>query len=227
MRVAKAWALRALVGWAVLGATPGVALANPVAAVAPVSAAYVLRYGDTLNLMVLENDKLKAERLPLRPDGRITFPLVGEVVAGGLSVAQLQARLTQLYARYYTDPHVVVNVADFRKQRISVVGHLNQSRTLEVPDAIRLMDAIAQAGGYNRRADLDRVVVIRASGKVEEINVNRILQGEVAGNVLLQDGDTVQIQEQFGPDWVGMMPQMVTVFAVLANVFIVFITRLR
>lgn len=233
MMQGSAWArlgLRLMLVAGLLGLTPSLAQAAPAAsmpaaAAAPSVATYVLRYGDTLNLLVLENEKLKVENQPLRPDGRISFPLIGEVVAGGLTVAQLQARLTQMYSRYYNDPHVVLNVATFRKLSISVMGQVGQSQTLQVYEPIRLLDALAHAGGPNVRAELHRVIVIRAKGQVEEVDLTLALAGETASNVWLMDGDTVQVLQMQGIDWAAYLPQMVSMFAVLANVAVVVISR--
>lgn len=202
-----------------IASMPAAAAANP--------NAYVLRYGDSLSLAVLENEKLRVESQPLRPDGRISFPLVGEVLAGGLTVPQLQVKLTSLYARYYTDPHVVVNVSAFRRMRVAMMGHVRTPRTLEVFEPVRLLDALAQAGGPDRRAQLHRIIIIRARGQVEEVDLTKVLGGESSGNVFLYDGDTIQVEQEFGPDWFGILPTLVTVFAVVSNIVIVFLTRVR
>lgn len=216
--------LRAFLGCAIatslvsLSAPPALAQQAPAPAqVAPVSVAqYTLRFGDAINMRVVGNDQLLIEKQPIRPDGRISLPLIGEVQAGGLTVPQFQDRVRQAFQKYIVDPQVVINVAEFRPLRISVIGLVRKPDTFTVTEPIRLMHAIALAGGAEpRRGDLTRVLVLRPSGERMMVDVEAVLEGRVDQNLMLFDGDTVRVEEVYGPDWYAMLAPIGTIATVI------------
>lgn len=182
---------------------------------------YVLRFGDALNVSIVGNDQLQIQQQPIRPDGRISLPLIGEVQAAGLTVPQLTDELTRAFSRYFTAPQVVVNVAAFRPLSVSVLGMVNRPDTYTVPEPIHLLQAVALAGGLNpTRADLNNVLVLRANGDRQTINLNDVLGGKVADNVLLYDGDTVRVGEVWGPDWYTILPPLASAFSIASTLII-------
>ena len=212
-----------------LTAPPALAQQAPAPAqVAPVSVAqYVLRFGDAINMRVVGNEQLLIEKQPIRPDGRISLPLIGEVQAGGLTVPQFQDRVRQAFQRYIVDPQVVINVAEFRPLQISLMGFVNKPDTYVVKEPIRLIQAIALAGGADRRrGDLTRVLVLRPSGERVTVDVLAVLDGRVDQNLMLFDGDTVRVEEVYGPDWIAILGPISTIAATLAAVAL-FIDRTR
>lgn len=183
---------------------------------------YVLRFGDALNLRVVENEKLQMDNQPIRPDGRISMPLIGEIQAGGLTLPQLSERVAKAYGKFFVDPHVVINVARFRPLDINVVGMVNKPGTYQVPSAVRLMHAIALGGGFsNERADLTNVILLRDNGTLQKIDVTQILEGKVENNVLVYDGDTVRVGEVSSPDWKAILPPVAQIASVLGTVAII------
>ncbi len=201
---------------------PAVAQAPATQAAASFDKQYVLRFGDSLNMHVVENEKLEVEEQPIRPDGRISLPLIGEMLAGGQTLPQLQERITKAYTRFFVDPHVVVNVAKFRPLRISVLGLVRSADTFEVPEPIHLLQAIAHAGGFDReRADLHRVLVLRAGGEARMIDAVAVLEGKVEDNVVLYDGDTVRVFEVDGPDWYRILPPLASSLSILGTAIVV------
>lgn len=206
----------------VLAFTGSPALAASASAPARADSQYVLRYGDTVNLKVVENEKLTLQDQPIRPDGRVSFPLVGEVVAGGLTLPQLTERVTQAYGRFFVDPHVVINVEKFRPLTINVVGLVQKPGTYEIKEPVRLLQAIALGGGYEvTRADLRDVLVLRASGEVRHVNLANALAGKAEDNVLLLDGDTVRVSEVDGPDWYRLLPPVSAVLNIAATILLI------
>ncbi|MEB3327735.1 MAG: polysaccharide biosynthesis/export family protein [Candidatus Sericytochromatia bacterium] len=202
-----------------------IALASPLprAAAAPaavkVDSQYTLRYGDTVNLKVVENEKLTLQDQPIRPDGRVSFPLIGEVRAGGLTLPQLTEQVTQAYGRFFVDPHVVINVEKFRPLTINVVGFVNRPGTYEIKEPVRLLQAIALGGGYNlQRAELKDVLVLRASGEVRHVDLASALAGRTEENPWLQDGDTVRLAEVTGPDWYRLLPPLASALSIASTI---------
>ncbi|MDB5098234.1 MAG: Polysaccharide export protein [Cyanobacteria bacterium RYN_339] len=203
------------------------ALLAPAPAVAaegaqPTSQNYVLRFGDTLNLRVLENDKLETKDLPVRPDGRISLPLVGEVQAAGLTVPQLQVAITKAYTKYYVDPHVVAYISHFRPLSISVIGLVNRPDTFKIEEPVRLLQAIGLAGGINHeRGDIHHVLVVRAGGEHQDIDLQDVMEGKVADNIMLYDGDTVRVFEVSGPDWYRVLPVAASSASLLSSILVI------
>ena len=179
---------------------------------------YVLRFGDALNLRVVENEKLQMDAQPIRPDGRISMPLVGEIQAGGLTLPQLSERVGKAYSKFFVDPHVVINVARFRPLDINVVGMVNKPGTFQVPTSVRLLHAIALGGCFHQeRADLTSVLVLPQNGTIQRIDVNQIMDGKIDQNVLINDGDTVRVAEVGTPDWKALLPPIGQVASLLAT----------
>lgn len=203
-----------------LGLAPMPGLANPVQ-----DSQYVLRYGDTVNLKVVENEKLELRNQPIRPDGRINFPLIGEVQAGGLTLPQLMERVTKAYGKFFVDPHVVINVENFRPLSINVVGLLNKPGTYAIKEPVRLLQAIALAGGYDPRAELKDVLVLRANGAVQQIDVRAVLAGKIDDNIWVYDGDTVRVNEVSSPDFYRLLPPLAAALSITSTIIILILRR--
>jgi polysaccharide export outer membrane protein len=200
------------------------ALLAPAPAKAAADTNYVLRFGDTLNMRVLENEKLETKDLPVRPDGRISLPLVGEIQASGLTIPQLQQAITKAYAKYYVEPHVVIYVSHFRPLAISVVGLVNKPDTFKIEEPVRLLQAIGLAGGVEReRGDLHHVLVVRPSGEHQMIDLQDVMEGKAADNVMLYDGDTVRVFEINGPDWYRILPVAASTVSLLSSIVVILV----
>ena len=200
------------------------ALAQP-AASSPTGDGYVLRAGDALTVQLVGEEKLTSLAQPIRPDGRISLPLVGEVQAGSSTIADLTARLGRAYAPFLRDPHVVVSVATFKPLKVNVIGMVNKPGTYGVTEPVRLLEALALAGGLDRdRARTDHVVVIQADGQRRQVDLARILAGEAPDAIWLHDGDTLQVNEQSGPGLYRLLPATAAGLSILASI-LVMVTR--
>ena len=199
------------------------ALQAPAQAQTPVEdKQYTLRFGDALNVYVIENEDTEVDAEPIRPDGRISLPMIGDVAVAGLTIPQLHDRLAKAYSKYFVDPHVVVSVAHFRQLSISVVGLVNRPSTFAVPEKIRLLQAIGLAGGINdQRGDRSRVLVVRAKGQHQIIDVAQIEEGKAEDNILLDDGDTVRVFEVGGPDWYRLLPVIASSLSILTSLLVI------
>jgi protein involved in polysaccharide export with SLBB domain len=101
------------------------------------------------------------EDLTIRPDGKVTMQLIGEVAAAGLSPAQLAGQLTKLYARELTAPNVNVIVRRFGKERVYVSGEVGKQGTVSLTHGMTLYQAIQRAGGLLDTARRSQVILIR------------------------------------------------------------------
>lgn len=190
-----------------------------------VQLSYVLGYGDTLNVGVVGNEPLRIEDQPIRPDGRISLPLIGEVKAGGLTVSQLSESITKAYTKFFVDPKVVVNVAKFRPLTISVIGWVGKPGSFPIAEPIRLLPALGLAGGLDDRANPTNVLVLRAAGDREVINLVDVFEGRVDDNIILYDGDTVRVEEMGTPDWYRLLPPIASSLSILSTIIILLTRR--
>lgn len=201
----------------------------PATSSAPIrQSTYVLGFGDSINMQVVQNEKLNVVAQPIRPDGRISIPLLGEVQAGGLTVQQFQTQLTKSFGKYFVDPQVAVNVAEFRPLRVSVFGKVEKPNTFTVAEPVRLLEALSLAGGPDpERANLSNVLVLRPSGERLVIDVNAVLEGKTDDNVWLYDGDVVRIEEVSGPDLYRILPPLASIVSVFGTMIVVYLNTQR
>jgi len=134
----------------------------------------------------------------VRPDGMITFPLVGDRQAVGRSTQELASDIQEALREYVIEPHVTVLVSQFRTVGVQVLGEVKSPGYYLVRANARLMDALGLAGGPTRAADLSQVVLTRrspsGSAEIQRINVTEyIQQGNLAANPILEPGDVIQV----------------------------------
>ncbi len=157
--------------------------------------AYGIGIGDVLEISVWKNPDLSVT-VPVRPDGRISVPLLGDVQAAGMTPLALKQALTQGLKEYVTAPGVSVMVKEIHSRRIFVTGEVVHPGAYDLQPNTKLMQALALAGGttpYSR----GRVVLLRngSDGKDDErheYRLDAIISGKKPqDNVLLLPGDTL------------------------------------
>jgi polysaccharide export outer membrane protein len=157
--------------------------------------AYGIGIGDVLEISVWKNPDLSAT-VPVRPDGRISVPLLGDVQAAGMTPLALKQTLTQGFKEYVTAPGVAVVVKEIHSRRIFVTGEVAHPGAYDLQPRTKLMQALALAGGltpYARR----KVVLLRDSrdghsDRRFEFELDKIVSGKrPQDNVLLMPGDTL------------------------------------
>lgn len=169
-----------LTSTAPVAVVPSAAAIPQPAAVAPED--YVLSPGDIVEVKVFQEDDLDTIAR-ISQDGVIVFPLIGRVSIGG-QTPQNAARLIQelLGKDYLVNPHVNVNVNEYTKRRITVLGEVQKPGSYDLPDrvTIPLLEAIGMAGGYTRVADPSRITVKRKVN--DRISVMRLNAKKMAGS---------------------------------------------
>jgi polysaccharide export outer membrane protein len=161
---------------------------------APVGADYKIGIDDVLDIAVWNNTTV-SRTVPVRPDGRISLPLLNEVQAAGLTPSQLRASLMAKLVEYMPTPEVSVIVREVHSNKISVLGEVRKAGRYEISQRATVLDAVALAGGFNDFARRTKLVIMRQEGtgtKRIPINYNRIV-AEEDDNVLLQPGDIVVV----------------------------------
>lgn len=172
--------------------------ARPETRVTPaVASNYRIGADDVLTINVWHEPEV-SRNVPVRPDGNISLPLVGDVKAAGLTPTELQRQLEASFSKYLTNPAVSVIVAEIRSQRINVLGEVMRPGTYALIPPMSVIDAIAGAGGLKEFAKPKKIYVLRtlANGQRERIKFQykNVLNGKRGSNdLLLQTRDTVVV----------------------------------
>jgi len=157
---------------------------------------YLIGIGDVIGVHVWKEPDLSTKGIIVRPDGRISLPLVGDVQAAGLSAPGLAEIVTDKLKEFITDPHVSVLIETINSYHVYILGHINKSGTYFFQRPTRLVEALATAGGFDQYADSSHLVVLSSrstGGQVRiEVDFKKIVSGaRLDGNIYLRPGDTV------------------------------------
>jgi polysaccharide export outer membrane protein len=175
-------------------------LPAPTAAPAMVSAApsdYVIGPEDVLQVSVWKNETL-SRVVPVRPDGKISMPLLHDIQAAGLTAMQLRDKISRALGEFMPNPEVSVIVTDVRSFRVSVMGEVQRPGVLLLKSSTTVLEAIAMAGGFRDFASPSKIVVVRKdpAGQTQKIpfNYNRAIRtGENEDNLYLKTGDVIVV----------------------------------
>ncbi len=167
---------------------------------APVPADYRIGPGDTLKVYVFQNDELTVT-VPVRPDGKISTPLVEDMVAVGKTPSQLARDIEKSLSEYVKSPkvNVVVMVAVSVFSEVKVIGQVLHPQALPYRDGMSVLDAVLAVGGLGQFAAGNRARVVRTeNGKQTEIKVkldSLVNSGDMKQNILLRPGDVLVVPE--------------------------------
>ncbi len=158
---------------------------------------YVIGPGDTLRIGVWQNPDLSST-VQVRPDGRISAPLVEGMQAAGLTPDELAAKIRGRISKYVREPVVTVVVSDFHGalgQQVSIVGAATRPQSIPYRDKMTLLDAMIAAGGLTPYANGNSAVLVR-HGKSYSLRLDDLLHdGKMVDNVPLLPGDTIVIPQ--------------------------------
>ncbi|HEV3276662.1 MAG TPA: polysaccharide biosynthesis/export family protein [Terriglobia bacterium] len=162
----------------------------------PVGSDYVISPGDVLEVQVWkEPDVSKA--VPVRPDGKISLPLLDDVQAAGRTSAALTADLTERLKKFISDPQVTVIVTEVNSQRIYITGEVTRGGTYPLEPGMTVLQGLSSAGGFTPFANVKKIYVLRQqNGKQVKypFNYKDVVKGtDTAQNILLQPGDTIVV----------------------------------
>lgn len=157
---------------------------------------YVIGQGDMLEVFVWRNEQL-SRQVTVRPDGKISLPLIQDLHAEGLTVLQLKDQITRRLEQYVQNPTVTVIVSQIGSYKISVLGKVVQPGVYSINTRTTLLEAISLAGGFTEWANKRKITVIRneeGKNKKIRINYNKIVSGkDPSQNITLQRGDTIVV----------------------------------
>jgi polysaccharide export outer membrane protein len=170
---------------------PGAAAGGSASATVP---EYRIGLEDVLDIVVVQHENLSVRNLQVRPDGRISVPLVNDVQAAGLTPSELRAAITAgLAPQWKAD--VAVIVREVHSAKISVIGQVKTAGRFELKGQLTVMDALALAGGLLLDyAEADKIYVQRADGTRAPFNYKKFLSNSKdQPNFLLKAGDIVVV----------------------------------
>jgi len=156
---------------------------------------YVIGANDNLHISVWKEPDLTAS-LPVRPDGKISLPLLNDVLAAGLTPMQLADSITEKLKKYIADPRVTVVVTAMNSQRIYVVGEVTHTGAMPLFPNMTVLQALSSAG-FTQFANLKGIYVLRTqNGKQTKLpfNYKEVVKGRnTQQNIVLQPGDQVVV----------------------------------
>jgi polysaccharide export outer membrane protein len=166
--------------------------------------AYRIGVDDRLQVSVWRNPELSVTA-PVRPDGKISVPIIGDVEAGGRTAAEVAEVIKNRLSAYIRDPSVVVILTELRSHefltRVRVTGAVRTPRSMPHRQGMTVLDAVLEAGGVTDFASANRTKLYRSgAGKVEvfDVNLGDILnKGRLESNFPLRPGDVLTIPERY------------------------------
>ena len=155
---------------------------------------YTLNAGDTLDISVWKEDQLTKTAI-VRPDGKFSFPLAGEITAVGRTVAQVQKELTSRLKTYMPEPAVSVSVKALDGCRVYIIGQVSKPGSFVMNPRMTVLQALSLAGGMTPFASVNDILVLRGTGSAQttlSFHYGEVSKGRgLTQNILLEAGDVV------------------------------------
>jgi polysaccharide export outer membrane protein len=182
--------------------TVGVVEAPPMSS-SPAVKEYLIGVDDMVQVTVWKNPELGITA-PVRPDGKISVPLIGDVVAGGKAPDQVAQDIQQRLSVFVRDPQVAVILTDLRSHeylsRVRVTGAVRQPVSIPYRQGMTVLDAVLAAGGLTNFAASDRAELYRQTGEgttTYKVSLDRILnKGDLSTNFTVAPGDVITVPER-------------------------------
>jgi len=163
---------------------------------APADPAYVIGAQDVLDISVWKDPEL-TQTVPVRPDGKISMPLLNDIQAAGLTPEQLKGQITDGLKKFMTDPIVTVIVTQINSQRVYITGEVTHAGAFPLLPGTTILQALSGAGGFTNFANTKKIYMFRmVNGKrvVFPFNYKEVIHGKnTSQNVVLQAGDTIVV----------------------------------
>ena len=171
---------------------------------------YVLQPGDVIDIQVVEHPEFSG-RHKIRPDGRINYPVIGELDVASLTCAQLVKIMQGKLASYVNNPVVSVSIEAYYANKIFVIGDVNRSGEYQIYEPIDVIKALAMCGGL-RNSKVKIFKIIRADGTVIDVATKEVLSGGAKEKYTLYPGDTLYIPESAQVPW-GLISTILSILS--------------
>jgi polysaccharide biosynthesis/export protein len=181
---------------------------------------YVLQPGDIISVSVVEHPEFSG-RHKIRPDGRINYPVVGEIDVASLTCAQLVKIMQGKLSSYVNNPVVSVSIEDYYSNRIFVIGDVRQPGQYQIFEPIDLLKVVAMCGGLNN-PKIKTIQIIRADGTIVNVDM-KILWGTGSKRdtkkYVLYPGDTMFVPQSFSMPW-GLIVTILSCVSITLSIII-------
>lgn len=175
---------------------PAMASETPAPKAATNDANYVIGAQDVLDVSVWKEQEI-SRIVPVRPDGKISLPLLNDVQAAGLTPAQLAAQITDSLKKFVTNPQVTVIVTTINSQRVYILGEVTRPGAFPLLPNMTVLQALSSAGGFTQFAREKSIYVLRTEdGKQVKhpFNYKDVVNGKNSDqNIVLRAGDTIVV----------------------------------
>jgi polysaccharide export outer membrane protein len=157
---------------------------------------YIIGAQDVLDISVWKEPEV-SRVVPVRPDGKISLPLLNDVQAAGLTPSQLAAQITVSLKKYVTSPQVTVIVATINSQRVYIIGEVLRPGAFPMLPGMNVLQGLSSAGGFTQFAKTKSIYVLRMeNGKQQKypVNYKEVVSGKHPDqDILLKAGDTIVV----------------------------------
>lgn len=156
---------------------------------------YLIGETDVVMVSVLKEPTL-SNSMPVRPDGMISMPLLGDVKAAGKTPMQLADDITTKLKKYIQDPNVTIILTQMISKKVYLIGEIGKIGPMEMTPGMTLLQAISTAGGFGQFANVKKTYILRNDGgKLQKIPVHykQALRGDSSLNIALNPGDTIVV----------------------------------
>ena len=160
------------------------------------SSHYLIGANDLLNIFVWRETDLTQE-ITVMPDGRITFPMISEIMAKGLTLTELEEIISEKLRDYISNPEVTVMLIESRSRMIYIIGKVNNPGAYQLQSDMTLLQALSTAGGLTEWAETKNIIVVRREEGKEVIyhfNYQEFISGKnLRQNIALEPNDTIVV----------------------------------
>jgi polysaccharide export outer membrane protein len=154
---------------------------------------------DVLSVVVWKQPDLSVGQIPIRPDGFISLPLVGEIKVAGLTTVEIKEAITERMKEYVTDPNVTVIVIQVNYPVAFVIGGVNRPGPVQIRQDTTMLQLVAMAGGFSPFANKSHVHLLRREGGKEvriRFNYDQVVKGKhLEQNVIVRPGDVIVVDD--------------------------------
>ncbi|MBN2036181.1 MAG: polysaccharide export protein [Chitinispirillaceae bacterium] len=180
---------------------------------------YILQAGDVISINVVEHPEFSG-RHKIRPDGRINYPVIGELDVAAMSCAQLVKIMQGKLAPYVNNPVVSISIESYYANKIFIIGDVARSGEYEIYEPIEMVKAVAVCGGL-KNAKAKWAKIIRGDGTVIAVNLHDLLSGRISkresSKYLLYPGDTMYVPESMLINW-GLIASILSVVSISLHI---------
>jgi polysaccharide export outer membrane protein len=182
---------------------------------------YILQAGDIISVQVVEHPEFSG-RHKIRPDGRINYPVIGEIEVASLTCAQLVNIMERKLSSYVNNAVVSIGIEAYYANKIYIIGDVQSTGQYEIYEPVDVQKALAMCGGL-KNLKVKSIKIIRADGSIVDIPTSNLWTAEAKRTNLIYPGDTLYVPESFEIPWAAITT-ILSIISVSLSIVITTIT---